>query len=40
MPLAALPDTWADSGSVTGVGARGGFAVDVTLEPGQAVTIR
>lgn len=33
--LPALPDAWAASGSVTGIGVRGGFAVDVTWKAGQ-----
>ncbi|NEB76172.1 glycoside hydrolase family 95 protein [Streptomyces sp. SID14478] len=40
--LPALPDAWADSGSVAGVGARGGFTVDVSWRRGRVreATIR
>ncbi|WP_328471886.1 glycoside hydrolase family 95 protein [Streptomyces sp. NBC_00448] len=33
--LPALPKAWADSGHITGVGARGGFTVDLTWRDGR-----
>ncbi|MEU6456319.1 glycoside hydrolase family 95 protein [Streptomyces sp. NPDC047065] len=33
--LPALPDAWAATGSVTGIGVRGGFTVDVAWKAGQ-----
>jgi alpha-L-fucosidase 2 len=40
--LPALPKAWASSGSVTGVGARGGFQVDFSWRQGEiaSVTVR
>ncbi|WP_151484438.1 glycosyl hydrolase family 95 catalytic domain-containing protein [Streptomyces albicerus] len=38
--LPALPDAWAKSGSVTGVGARGGFVVDLRWRDGKPTEAR
>ncbi len=40
--LPALPAAWAASGTVTGIGARGGFQVDLSWKDGQvtSVTVR
>ncbi|HWL88126.1 MAG TPA: hypothetical protein VNO21_20125, partial [Polyangiaceae bacterium] len=37
--LPALPAAWADSGQVTGIGARGGFVVDVAWRKGVVTTV-
>ncbi|MDH6612869.1 alpha-L-fucosidase 2 [Streptomyces sp. SAI-208] len=36
--LPALPDAWAEKGSLTGVGARGGFSVDFSWRDGKATS--
>ena len=40
--LPALPEAWAAAGSITGIGARGGFQVDLTWKRGKvaSVTVR
>ncbi|GAA5031532.1 glycosyl hydrolase family 95 catalytic domain-containing protein [Streptomyces siamensis] len=38
--LPALPDAWATSGSVTGVGVRGGFVVDLSWRDGTPTEVR
>ncbi|GAB2965328.1 hypothetical protein GCM10027075_76400 [Streptomyces heilongjiangensis] len=38
--LPALPDAWAAAGSITGVGARGGFTVDLAWRDGRPVEAR
>jgi len=37
--LPALPKAWAAQGSVTGIGARGGFTVDFSWRDGRATTV-
>lgn len=36
--LPALPDAWAEKGSVTGVGARGGFVIDLSWRDGRTTS--
>jgi len=38
--LPALPDAWAKSGNVTGVGVRGGFTVDLRWRDGKPTEAR
>jgi len=37
--LPALPDAWAASGSITGVGVRGGFTVDLNWKDGRPTEV-
>jgi alpha-L-fucosidase 2 len=37
--LPALPAAWAATGRVTGIGARGGFVVDIAWGNGRAVRV-
>jgi alpha-L-fucosidase 2 len=38
--LPALPEAWAESGSVTGVGVRGGFVIDLSWKAGKVTEAR